>query len=66
MFDKINIFLKEHNVFVLECGEIERFVPDVSGHGNAWVEKTFKTYEDIGEEVYDEAKRFIKAVFDIH
>ena len=66
LFDKINIFLKEHNVFVLECGEIERFVPDVSGHGNAWVEKTFKTYKDIGEEVYDEAKRFIKAVFDIH
>lgn len=65
LFNQIKEFLKEHKVFILECGEIERFVPDVSGHGNLWVEKTFTKYEDISEEVYDKAKLFIKSVFGI-
>lgn len=65
LFNQINSFLNEHNVFILECGEIERFVPDVSGHGNSWVEKTFTRYNDINDRVYDEAKRFIKSVFNI-
>lgn len=35
------------------------------GHGNTWVEKTFEKYNDIDNKVYDEAKQFIKEVFDI-
>jgi len=66
LFNHIKSFLNEHKVFILECGEIERFVPDVSGHGNTWVEKTFIKYEDIREKVYDEAKQFIKAVFEMY
>lgn len=65
LFNGIESFLKQHKVFILGCGEIERLVPDVGGHGNTWVEKTFTKYEDINEQVYDEAKRFIKDVFDI-
>ena len=34
-------------------------------HGNTWVEKTFEKYNDIDNKVYDEAKQFIKEVFDI-
>lgn len=65
LFNKLEEFLNQHNVFILECGEIERFVPDVGGHGNSWVEKTFARYNDINNPVYDEAKQFIKNVFDI-
>lgn len=63
LFKQIVDFLKENNIYVLECGEIERFVPDISGHGNNWVEKTFTKYEDISADVYDEARKFIRTVF---
>lgn len=65
LFNKVKEFLNEHNVFVVECGEIERFVPDVKGHGNDWVEKTFAKYTDINDPAYNVAKQFIKNVFDI-
>lgn len=65
LFNQIKNFLNEHKVFILECGEIERLVPDVGGHGNVWVEKTFTKYEDFNDPVYDEAKRFVKSVFNI-
>ena len=65
LFNQVKSFLNEHKVFVLECGEIERFIPDIGGHGNAWVEKVFAKYEDISKDVYDEARRFIKTVFEI-
>lgn len=63
LFNQIKDFLSEHKIFILDCGEIERFVPEISGHGNEWVEKTFTKYEDFNASVYDEAKRFIKNVF---
>ncbi len=56
LFNQINDFLKEHNVFILECGEIERFVPEIDGHGNTWVEKTFNKYQDINDHAYDKAR----------
>ena len=65
LFNQMKNFLNEHKVFILECGEIERFVPDVGGHGNVWVEKTFTRYENFNDPVYDEAKRFVKSVFNI-
>lgn len=65
LFNKVKEFLNDHNIFIVECGEIERFVPDVKGHGNDWVEKTFARYNDINDPVYNEAKQFIKNVFDI-
>lgn len=63
LFNNINKFLKVNNIFILECGEIERFVPDVSGHGNNWVEKVFTKYKDIDDDVYEEARRFIRNIF---
>ena len=62
-FNEIRDFLDKHNVFILECGEIERLVPEVKGHGNAWVEKTFESYVDLDDPVYAEAKKYIKRVF---
>lgn len=62
-FGEIRDFLDNNHIFILECGEIERLVPEVNGHGNAWVEKTFETYTDLNNQVYDAAKQFIKRVF---
>lgn len=47
----------------MECGEIERFVPEIVGHGNLWVENTFNKYNDLGGEKYEEARKFIERVF---
>lgn len=65
LFNQLKEFLNEHKVFILECGEIERFVPEVGGHGNVWVEKTFERYDDLNHSIYNEVKQFIKNVFDI-
>ena len=65
LFDDLNNYLKEHGIFILECGEIERFVSGVGGHGNDWLEKVFERYSDINDSVYDEAKKFIKNAFEI-
>lgn len=63
LFNEIKEFLIDYNIFILECGEIERFVPDIGGHGNTWVEKVFTNYADISTDVYDEARKFIRTVF---
>lgn len=63
LFNVIKEFLIDYNIFILECGEIERFVPDVGGHGNTWVEKTFSKYPDMNGDAYKEARRFINSVF---
>lgn len=63
LFNEIKEFLINYNIFILECGEIERFVPDVGGHGNTWVEKTFSKYKDMNGDAYKEARRFISSVF---
>ena len=65
LFNQIKKYLNEHKIFILECGEIERFVPEVNGHGNTWVENTFTRYENIDDDVYEEARKFIKTVFNI-
>lgn len=64
-FDEIEKFLNQNNIFILECGEVERFIPEIDLHGNAWVEGVFNKYKDINNAVYDEAKKFIKKVFTI-
>ena len=63
LFNEIKEFLIDYNIFILECGEIERFVPDVGGHGNTWVEKTFSKYPNMNGDAYKEARRFISSVF---
>ena len=65
LFNDVKEYLGDQNIFVLECGEIERFVSDVGGHGNDWLEKVFLKYPDINDGVYDQAKRFVKETFKI-
>lgn len=64
-YNKIIDFLNENNIFVVECGEIERFITEVDGHGSAWVEEVFKNYPTLDEPEYSNAKKFIKKVFKI-
>ncbi len=65
LYNEIKTYLNTHNIYFTECGEIERFVPDIGGHGNDWLEKVFEQYKDINDTVYDEAKKFVKAVFNM-
>ena len=64
-FNEIVSFLKQNNVYILECGEIERFIPEIDLHGNAWVEEVFNKYNNIDDNIYDSAKKFIKTAFNI-
>lgn len=62
-FESVKGFLMEHGIFILDCGEIERLVPTVAGHGDAWVEKVFSEHQNIEDGVYGEARKFIEDVF---
>lgn len=64
-FDKIKHILNENNIFILECGEMERLIPQEEGHGGAWVEKVLKEYPDINDNIYDAARDFIRKAFNI-
>lgn len=64
-FNKIVDTLNDNNIYVVECGEIERFVPSVNSHGSTWVDEVFTRYPTINECEYDDAKKFIKKVFKI-
>ena len=64
-YNQIIYFLNESNIFVVECGEIERFITEIDGHGSLWVEEVFKKYPTLDEPEYTNAKEFIKKVFKI-
>ena len=64
-YNQIINFLNESNIFVVECGEIERFITEIAGHGSLWVEEVFKKYPTLDEPEYSNAKDFIKKVFKI-
>ncbi len=49
----------------MDCGEIERLIPEINLHGNAWVEEVFNKYNDINDEVFENVKKFIKKVFNL-
>lgn len=64
-YNQIINFLNESNIFVVECGEIERFITEIDGNGSLWVEEVFKKYPTFDEPEYSKAKEFIKKVFKI-
>lgn len=63
-FNAIYDFLKLNHIYILKCGEIEGLVREVDGHGSTWVEKVFNTYSDMNNPIYNNAKEFIKEVFE--
>lgn len=64
-YNQIIDFLNKNNIFVVEYGEIERFITEIDGHGNSWVEEVFKNYPTFDEPEYSNAKKFIRKVFKI-
>lgn len=64
-FDEIKSVLNRNDIYIVECGEIERFIPKIEGHGEYWVEKVLKQYPNINDKVYDKVKVFIRTIFKI-
>ena len=64
-FNQIQQFLKENSIYIVECGEIERFIPEIDMHGNSWVEAVFEKYKDLNDSKYNSVKDFIKEIFKI-
>lgn len=63
-YEKVRDYLNENHIFLLECGEIEGLVKTIGGHGSHWVEKVFESYPDMNDQVYNQAKNFMRFVID--
>lgn len=61
-YRQIHDYLKENHIHLVECGEIENFIPIVEGHGNKWVENVFERCVDLNDSEYDRAKEFVKSI----
>lgn len=58
----VNEYLRKNHIFLLKCGEIERLIKTISGHGIKWVDNVLETYPDIEDEIYKEAKAFMQEI----
>lgn len=61
-FITVNKYLKENHIFLLECGEIERLIKTIPGHGIKWVDKVLESYPNMEDEIYNEAKIFMQEI----
>lgn len=64
-FNKLDEIFKSAGIFIVREGELESFVPEVSGkknHGPKWVAKVLDEYPDLQNPVYDKVKEFIKGL----
>jgi hypothetical protein len=57
-------YLKDCGLFVVKCGEIERFVPTIGLHGPKWVAQALAKEISTDSEL-EAARIFISEVFDI-
>ena len=58
----VNKYLRKNHIFLLECGEIERLIKTISGHGIKWVDNVLEKYPNIEDEIYKEAKAFMEEI----
>ena len=59
-FNRILEKFKSKEAFILEVGELENFVKEVSGHGPEWVNNVLENYPDMGNSVYDNIRNFVE------
>ncbi|MFA6857901.1 MAG: AAA family ATPase [Treponema sp.] len=59
-WDSVNARLKENDVFIVPCGELECFIKEVGGHGPEWVNTVLETYSHLDDPVYEKVKKFIE------
>lgn len=62
--DELLGYLKDRGLFVVKCGEIERFVPSIGLHGPKWVAQALAKDNSTDSEL-EAARIFISEVFDI-
>ena len=65
-YEKLHNFLVRNNIYLVEDGEIEKFIPTVSNHGSKWVNRVFETYPDLNSDVYKSVREFLRNVFQIN
>lgn len=59
--DAILKYLSTIGIHVVPCGELERFVPTVGGHGPDWLHTVIEQFPDAANAKYDQAKAFIRS-----
>ena len=54
-------YLAEIGIHVVQCGELECFVPNVGRHGPDWIHAVLDKYPDVSDPEYDVAKNFVRS-----
>lgn len=54
-------YLATIGIHVVHCGELERFVPVIGGHGQNWLHAVLDKYPDVSDSVYNAAKDFVRS-----
>ena len=54
-------YLATIGIHVVQCGELERFVPTSGGHGPNWLHNVLEKYPEVSDPVYDPAKNFVRS-----
>lgn len=60
-FNALNDKLKSVNIHLVTVGELERFIPEVGGHGPNWVNSVLEQYNDLDNEVYSKVTSFVRS-----
>ena len=58
-FNAINEKLKSVHIHLVYVGELERFIPEVGGHGPGWVNSVIEQYNNLEDPVYTKVKDFV-------
>lgn len=53
--------LRELRINLVPCGEMERFIPSIGGHGPQWLNNAIEKHPDLNGPVYNEARRFVES-----
>ena len=60
-YSDLTVRLRAMGVFIVECGELERFAPSVGTHGPAWVTEVLRKDLATDEEI-EEARMFVRNI----
>ena len=58
-FSTLNAELQKIGIFVVPCGELEKFIREVGGHGPSWVNDALSQYPSLDADQYTEIKEFV-------
>lgn len=58
-FNALNEKLKSVHIHLVYVGELERFIPEVGGHGPGWVNSVLEQYNNLDDTVYKKVKDFV-------